>query len=641
MNKKRLLIFKGLAILSPLILLALLECALRLSGYGHNLSLFVEDQKHPGYLVMNQYASLKYFSDQKNATFGNFESFKKHKTPGTFRIFVLGESTTIGYPYMHNGSFHRWLGYRLMHTLPDKEFEIINLSLTAVNSHTVLDFGRQVVNYEPDAVLIYAGHNEYYGALGVGSTRTFAGSMRLIRLLIKMRELRVIQLIYNTVASVKSVFFGKQIDLRENLMKRMAEDQHIAYGSETYQAGVTQFKTNMNDLCALMSNRGIPVFIGNLVSNEKDLQPFISSAKDSLHSADFHYDHANRLYAGSNFTGAKKEYVLANELDLLRFRAPVVINRIVRELADTYRGVTLVDVRAAFEKRSEHGILGKQTLLEHVHPNLFGYALLSDAFYESLKSSGLINVKTEREISLQELRMRMPLTRMDSLKGEFEIMILKEGWPFNLPMPVDEKREKTIEEQLAGALVVKQITWEEAMGRLKRHYAVQKNKTGSLKVMEALALEQPHDPLLYDQVGKFCLNMGENEKAIVYLAHAFRTENNFERAQTLFITLLKLDRPDEALPYLGYAAAHSQSGFSLNELHAFVSELTVLKSKFELDTSNVALSNQLAAGYLRFANAAAAVKYLKITLSKEPENAMALQLKKQAEAIQTAPSHRQ
>jgi Tfp pilus assembly protein PilF len=35
---------------------------------------------------------------------GNSEPFKKIKDENTCRIFVLGESTTIGYPYFHNGS---------------------------------------------------------------------------------------------------------------------------------------------------------------------------------------------------------------------------------------------------------------------------------------------------------------------------------------------------------------------------------------------------------------------------------------------------------------------------------------------------------------------------------------------------------
>jgi hypothetical protein len=278
MTKKRLFLFKILAVLLPLMLLALLEMALRLFGYGHDLSLFIKDPDRKGYLVMNKYASEKYFSRQQNATIGNYEPFSEKKAPGVFRIFVLGESTTIGYPYMHNGSFHRWLQYRLIHTFPDKDFEVINLALTAVNSYTVLDFGKNVVDYEPDAVLIYAGHNEYYGALGAGSAGSFGHKPFLIKLLIRLRKLRLVQLISNALSGIADLVSGEKPDLRENLMKRMAEDQQIPYDGEKYEAGIEQFRSNMDELCHLFSDQKIPVLLSNLVSNEKDLKPLMSVA---------------------------------------------------------------------------------------------------------------------------------------------------------------------------------------------------------------------------------------------------------------------------------------------------------------------------------------------------------------------------
>ncbi len=148
MNRTKL--FKGIAILLPFLILGLVEMSLRIFHYGHDLSLFVGISRLPIIVISfsTRMASRRYFSNQENATTGNIEPFKKKKDPGTLRIFVLGESTTIGYPYFHNGSFHRWLQYRLMRTFPYRNFEIINLSLTAVNSYTVLGFSKEVVNYE-------------------------------------------------------------------------------------------------------------------------------------------------------------------------------------------------------------------------------------------------------------------------------------------------------------------------------------------------------------------------------------------------------------------------------------------------------------------------------------------------------------
>ncbi|MVM32017.1 hypothetical protein GO755_18350 [Spirosoma sp. HMF4905] len=623
-----------MALLFPFVLLAVIEGLLRLFGYGHDLRLFVEDPKQKGFLVMNQYTSEKYFSETENATIGNFEPFQKQKAYGTFRIFVLGESTTIGYPYMHNGSFHRWLQYRLIHTFPNKEFEIINLALTAVNTYTVADFAKQLTDYKPDAVLVYTGHNEYYGALGIGSTSGLAHNPTLLRLLIKLREYRLVQLLSNTINGIRKVVSGQKIDLRENLMKRMAADQQITYGSATYQAGIDQFKTNLNDLCRQLSEQHIPVFISNLVSNEKDLKPFISSPGNGATSAQAQYQLANQAYAKGNFSDAKKEYVRAKELDMLRFRAPETMNQLIQEAATSYPGVTLVDTKRTFETHSPHGILGQETLLEHVHPNLFGYALLSDAFYEALKKSRLLPDDRAHELSFAELRQRMPITAVDSLKGVYEMMILKEGWPFNVPMPPEEKRPKTEEEQLAGAMVVKQIAWPDAMNRLVSYYLTQKNLAKALQVTEAQLLEYPYNTALYDQAAKLSLTLNESENAITYLKKAFRLENSFERAQPLFITLLKLDRPEEAQIYLQYASAHNTTQFSLNELQSFVGQLVAIKSQYNKDTTNVNLSNQLAAGYLKFANAAAANKYVEKSLRIDSHNAMALQLKKQIQAIQ-------
>lgn len=629
MTSKRLFLFKFLAVLSPLLLLAILELVLRLFGYGHDLGLFVKDPDRKGYLVMNKYASEKYFSRQQNATIGNFEPFPEKKPPGTFRIFVLGESTTIGYPYMHNGAFHRWLQYRLMHTFPERDFELINLSLTAVNSHTVLDFAKSVVLYEPDAVLIYTGHNEYYGALGVGSGGGFGRNVTFVRLLMRMREFRTVQLLSAGISGITDWFSGETTDLRENLMKRMAAGQQILFESAEYRAGIEQFRTNMDALCKLMSEHKVPVLISNLVSNEKDLKPLMSIGENTEGSADLHYQTGNRLYRKGDFLAAKKEYILASELDALRFRAPAEINQVINALTKTYAGITLVDTRALFEQHSSHAILGAETLLEHVHPNLYGYGLLSEAFYQGLRKSKLISSTGPKEIAFSELRKQMPITVVDSLKGTFEVMILKEGWPFNVPMPPEEKREKTVEEQLAGALVVKQISWREAMNRLQNHYAAQRDTAAVIKVIEALILENPLDLSLYDQAGKLALASSENEKAITYLSHAFRKENSFERARQLFVTLLKMDRPDEALQYIQYAAANNPSGFSWNELLGFVRPLVVLKEQFEKDSSNINLSNQLAAGYLKFANTAVARKYVRKSLQLDPQNAEALKIRGQ------------
>ena len=550
-SRQRLRWLKAVAILLPVLLLVLAELLLRLFDYGHDTSLFVKDPDNAAWYVMNPYASAIYFSDTANATKGNIERFPVQKAPGTLRIFVLGESTTAGYPYMHNGSFHRWLLYRLLHTFPDRNIEMINVSLTAVNSYTVLGFGQQVLDYQPDAVLIYAGHNEYYGALGIGSTSRIAGSQSIIRSVLWLRHFHIVQLMQAVIRSVGSLFSGKTTDTRENLMQRMAEEQTIPYRSAPYYAGIRQFHDNMDALCRLFRDRKVPVFLSTLVSNEKDQPPLISADGGDSMTAAYQFREGDSAYKAGQYGLAKAAYGRASEYDLLRFRAPDTLNDIIRQLCRTYsEEVHLVDTRSLFEAHSPHGILGRETLLEHVHPNLYGYALLSDAFYRSMKTAGLLSPSAAQEMTLDSLLQRMPVTRVDSLYGAYQIMMLKTRWPFHEPIPAGYVRGNSPEEQLAGALAVDRITWLDAMDQLFKYRMHEGDKRGALQAVEATMLEHPENMTYLAYCGRLSYEAGYPEDAILYFKKLYGLDNSLSNARSLLLAYIKTGHPDLAMTLL-------------------------------------------------------------------------------------------
>jgi len=572
LSRKKAIWFRVIACCVPLVILLFTELLLRFFNYGHDNSLFIRYPDDPNYWVINRYASEKYFTDSVNATEGSVEPFRVEKAKNSFRIFVIGESTTAGYPYFHNGSFHRWLQYRLMHTYPDVNFEIINVSLTAVNSYTVLDFGKQVAGYQPDAVLVYTGHNEYYGALGVGSTSHIANNRFLVQAVLKLKQFRLVQLINNTIGSLKP---GNKKDTRENLMKRMAQQQSIPYGSIQYQAGINQFMANMTELCRFMRNKNIPLFLSTLVSNEKDLHPFISD--QSKTSADKEYAAANASFRSGNYKAAKHRYIKAKEFDLLRFRAPEAMNQIIRRLTQQYSDIHLADARAVFERYSPNGIMGNETLLEHVHPNLYGYALLSEAFYQSIKRSGIIRARADREINLNELRSQMPLTKVDSLYGVYTIMMLETGWPFNIPIPAGFKHGNTIDEKLAGALAVNRISWLDAMDQLFKNSMKVNDKKNALKAVEAVMLEKPQNTTYLIYAGRLSFDLGYYTNSVYYFKKAYELDPSLANAQNMYLVFLKTDEPEKAVPYIDSAIQkHPADGGAIN-LKALVLEIIRLK----------------------------------------------------------------
>ncbi|MEM9672430.1 MAG: SGNH/GDSL hydrolase family protein [Bacteroidota bacterium] len=616
--------FKIIAVLLPFLLILLLEGGLRLIGYGNDYPLFITSESDADYWVMNPQVSEKYFSQNANATVGYQEPFLKSKGDNTFRLFVLGASTAVGYPYLHNGSFHRWLQYRLNRTFPDQSIEIINLSLTAINSYTVLDFAEQVIDYQPDAVLIYAGHNEYYGALGVGSTNAIASNSTLVRLVLKSRESRTAQLLTNAFSVFKPA--PSKSELQENLMKRMTAEQSIPYESDLYQRGIQQYETNMNTALLLLDEAGIPTFISTLVSNEKDLPPFISDST-SEKSAKDHYQSGLDAYRQEDFAIAKQHFVQAKELDMLRFRAPEAVNGIIRELSEQFSNVHLVDTRSHLETKIPHSIIGNELLLEHVHPNLLGYSLVADAFYQKLQEQKLISEDWTKASDWAQAQREMPIIEVDSLKGAYEVMMLKEGWPFFEPIANLDTTNRTLPEAIAGALAVQQLSWDEAMERLYQYYYQNQQLAQALKVAEAVTLEHPYEPQFFTKAAGLALELDSLDKADYLFQRALLLDPSPALARKIAINFIKTDALEEALPYLRHIMEQESTdllSFRLTE--AIESILAFTEAKSSDDTKKL---TQLAANYLLLGKQDTAEVYLRNVLAQEPANEEAIKLLQQ------------
>lgn len=658
----KILLFKTIGFIIPLFILLSLELTLRIFQYGNNLSLFVELPENKNYLILNPDASKKYFSNQEIATTSKSEPFRKKKEAGTTRIFVLGESTTIGYPYFHNGSFHRWLQYRLMFNCPDKKFEIINISLTAVNSYTVLGFAKEVVNYEPDAILIYTGHNEYYGCMGVASTDKIAGNSFVVNLALNLRELRLVQLMANAYGKIAGP--GKNVP-GGTRMKMMVADSHIPYNSDLYYRGIDQFRNNIDKTLTLFNKHRIPVFISSLVSNEKDLKPFVSITNDSSRFAGFednfnhgqkdfenndllsayqYFDKANQIYnahalcnfylgkiacKSGDYTQAKKYFDRAKELDGLRFSAPEQINVIIGQLCKKYPNAHLVDTKGVFETWSAGHIAGNELILDHVHPNLTGYALMSDAFYESMKKNNLISAGNEKDLTLKQLLMQMPVTKVDSLAGIYKISLLKKSWPFNEVLQRDSITVSTEEEKLGWSLALNKISWREATDNLFTYYINNNKQFEAMKAIEGLALEYPQNVLVCEKAAMLSSNLGENEKAVIYFKRVFDLSPSCNYAKYIFAIYLKLDRPVEAIPYLDYAIQNNNSGLNLLSIKTFVQEIIQLKSANVNDPTNLPILNKIAYNYLKMGNKDGALIYIDKALLVDGKNPDALTMLRQ------------
>ncbi len=424
---KKKILFYLILFLIPIFLFLLLELFLRIIKFGDDLSLFIESKAYPGYYEINNKVTKRFFSGNQITSPSN-DIFLINKPSDTYRIFVLGSSTTLGFPYTMNVSFSRILYYRLRDILPDKNIEVVNMAMTAINSYALNSFIDEILDQKPDAILIYAGHNEYYGAMGAASVDYGKKAHWLKKTHITLMHLRSYQLMHKIVyqlISRKPKNMGS-----ETLMTRIAKGKTVPYQSELYYQGIHQFEKNMYSVLKKISKQHVPVIISELVSNVR-MKPFEAIANPDDSEALKLYNNACQLEQNNNTDTARRLYFMAKDIDAIRFRAPESINHIIHKLANEFQ-IPVVPMKKVFEQHSANGIIGYELITEHLHPNVDGYFLMADAFLQTMLENNFISPTVDRTKMkpYNYYRQHWGFTELDSLKADLTIKQLTAGWPF-------------------------------------------------------------------------------------------------------------------------------------------------------------------------------------------------------------------
>ncbi len=426
-------LFFVLALLLPLLAFAALEGVLRVANYDGDLHLFRRLSFLGGrYYEVNKRFAARYFADVRLLPTPTNDLLLVHKPARGFRVFVLGESTTNGFPYGYNGTFSRVIADVLRDVLPRDSVEVVNLGIAAVNSYALWDQTGEILDQHPDAVLIYVGHNEYYGTLGVGSTVRAVGSPALIRTYLRLQRLKIFLLARDVAVKLTRALSRSTVqDTAADLMEYMVRDRDIPLDGPLYRRGVAQFTDNLRVMLRRFAAAGVPVFIASLTSNLRDQPPFRSIPTATYPPADSVYRAAQAALARRDTVEARRLFVLARDLDGLRFRAPSEFNRVIRAAAQA-AGARYVPVDEAFAAAAAGGIPGRDLFWEHVHPTQAGVMLMARAFFDALRGAGFLGraADTTRLESWQAYEDGMDLTEFDRRYAWHTIEALKGRWPF-------------------------------------------------------------------------------------------------------------------------------------------------------------------------------------------------------------------
>ncbi|MCC9641344.1 SGNH/GDSL hydrolase family protein [Rhodopirellula sp. JC740] len=378
------------------------------------------------------------------------DSFPATKASGTRRVFVLGGSTVQGKPFATETAFSTWLRLRLQSADPQSNYEVINCGGTSYASYRVSKILNEVLEYEPDAVVLYTGHNEFLEDRTYAHVRDMnAVSRWATGIGSKLHSVRWVQSLFEAsyertelAASVETILDqpgGLNSYERDPIWKSGVE-KHFANTLEK----IAQ-QTRKNDLPLIMcvpasdlvntppfkiqtrsdwtedeENRFRTAWS---IARDSDQNPprRISAMRECLSMDPFHaganYALGRLLYDRGDVVQARQYLTAARDHDVCPLRATSAIVQATKDIAARYR-IPLVETPTLLDERDFRGVMiadqvpDPSRFVDHVHPSIAGHQKIAAALTQQFEKLGWVEL-TEQSSVRYENAVKEHLSKLD------------------------------------------------------------------------------------------------------------------------------------------------------------------------------------------------------------------------------------
>lgn len=192
-------------------------------------------------------------------------------------------------------------------------------------------------------------------------------------------------------------------------------------------------------------------------------------------------------------------------------------------------------------------------MTEHLHPNIRGYFLLADAFYDAIHDEGLIG-EWRTVVGQGQAERELLVTSIDSIAGAYRIQNLKNSWPFrpfDAPdVPLDTIAAGTVEGRLGLALYQRSLPRADALEELHRHYVASNNLTAALQSLYSIIQRYPFLSEPYLAASNVLVRARRYDDALEYALAASERGVNPDAHRMAGTLLVQKRRFDEAIPHL-------------------------------------------------------------------------------------------
>lgn len=406
-----------MALVLPFLILAAAEFSLRLCGFGGYAPMFRKLGPVPGgnLVIAAQGGAESWFSGYtERAGTSEQYAFVDPKPTNTVRVLLVGESAIQGYPEPRHLAASAFLQLMLQDAWPERRVEVINLGTTAIASFPVLGILTEALNYQPDLVVIYTGHNEFFGTYGVASVGRAGSRPWMLRANRWLHSLALVQGLHSLRPRATS---GDN----RTLMEEMMGQNYIAENDWRRRAAANLLYENVGEMLRRCAAHSVPAMVCTLPTNERGLAPIGLDKLDDLPEANrqeidslllkvesderanlgqataalqrvlqlapkdarAHYLLGQALTSQARHAEALEQYVAARDLDTMPWRAPSSsLNAVLRAAGEQQAPVC--DLVKAFRAASPGQAIGWELMDDHVHPTLRGQALIAETIVERL-----------------------------------------------------------------------------------------------------------------------------------------------------------------------------------------------------------------------------------------------------------------
>ncbi|MBI1374808.1 MAG: hypothetical protein GC159_18970 [Phycisphaera sp.] len=362
------------------------------------------------------------------------DRFDAVKPAGEFRVFCLGGSTVQGRPFSIDTSFTTWLELALNAGDASRRARVINCGGISYASYRLVPILREVLDYQPDLIIVYTGHNEFL------EDRTYANIKALPDVALettgRATQLRTIRLLRSWLASDRP---RRDDDAADRSVMPPDVKAKLDEGLEQYTRDVEwrrgiieHYRVNIRRMVDLCDARGVPIVLCDPACNLRDCPPFKSQPTDGLDdptraqvaslvaeardassvaprsavaalesavkldpdNAALWYELGEACDAAGMIDRAAEAYNHAKECDICPLRAIDAFGQAVRDAISSTDAI-YVDARGVLSKQCRDGIPGNEMFIDHVHPSIHGHKLLAAEIARVLDTHHVVTLSSD------------------------------------------------------------------------------------------------------------------------------------------------------------------------------------------------------------------------------------------------------